>query len=99
MREIAASIQHSCAINRARWMLAAETGIPARFVEGNVYDAPTLIDERFEIVYVSWGAVNWLPDIAGWAKIVADILKNGADRAESRFDWRRWGVAHGFVGA
>ncbi len=57
--------------------LAEETGIPGRFVVGNVYDAPALIGERFDIVYVSWGAINWLPDIAGWAKIVAEMLDAG----------------------
>lgn len=57
--------------------LAAETGVAARFVEGNVYDAPALIGERFEVVYVSWGALNWLPDISRWAKIVADMLEPG----------------------
>jgi len=57
--------------------LAAETGIPARFVAGNVYDAPALVGERFDVVYVSWGALNWLPDIARWAKVVAEMLENG----------------------
>ena len=66
----------SAAIAAAR-ALAAETGISARFVLGNVYDAPALIGERFDIVYVSWGAINWLPDITGWAKIVAEMLECG----------------------
>lgn len=57
--------------------LAAETGIPAGFVDGNLYDAPTLLAERFDIVYVSWGALNWLPDISRWANVVADMLETG----------------------
>lgn len=57
--------------------LAAETGIPASFVVGNVYDAPALIAERFDIVYVTWGAINWLPDIVRWAKVAADLLEPG----------------------
>lgn len=57
--------------------LAAETGIPARFIRGNVYDAPSLIGERFDVVYVSWGAINWLPDIGRWAKIVSELLEEG----------------------
>ncbi|MGZ6078212.1 MAG: class I SAM-dependent methyltransferase [Myxococcaceae bacterium] len=32
--------------------LAAELAIPARFVEGNVYDAPTLLEgKRFDVVF------------------------------------------------
>ncbi|HYM30485.1 MAG TPA: class I SAM-dependent methyltransferase [Candidatus Cybelea sp.] len=57
--------------------LAAETNLEARFVEGNLYDAPGLIDGRFDIVYVSWGAICWLPDIRRWAKIAADFLEPG----------------------
>ncbi len=64
------------AIDAAR-SLAAETGLRARFVVGNLYDAPALVGERFDIVYVSWGAINWLPDITRWANIVAAMLETG----------------------
>ncbi|HKY94959.1 MAG TPA: class I SAM-dependent methyltransferase, partial [Kiloniellales bacterium] len=49
--------------------LAEEAGLEARFVLGNVYDAPTLLGERYEVAFVSWGAINWLPDIEGWARV------------------------------
>jgi SAM-dependent methyltransferase len=57
--------------------LQAKTGLDARFVEGNVYDARELIDGEFDLVYVTWGAINWLPDIAGWARVVSSLLKPG----------------------
>jgi Methyltransferase domain len=57
--------------------LAREAGLDARFLEGNVYDAAELISERFEIVYVTWGALTWLPDIPTWAKVVARMLEPG----------------------
>lgn len=59
--------------------LAREAGINARFVEGNLYDAPSLIGDRFDRAYVTWGAINWLPDIKGWAKVVAAMLKPGGE--------------------
>lgn len=59
--------------------LAAEAGIDARFVEGNLYDAPSLITDRFDRAYVTWGAINWLPDIRGWARVVAEMLKPGGE--------------------
>ncbi|MBL8710368.1 MAG: methyltransferase domain-containing protein [Rhodospirillaceae bacterium] len=59
--------------------LAREAGIDARFVEGNLYDAPSLIAERFDRAYVTWGAINWLPDIKGWARVVAAMLKPGGE--------------------
>lgn len=59
--------------------LAVKAGIDARFVEGNLYDAPALIADRFDRAYVTWGAINWLPDIKGWAKVVAAMLKPGGE--------------------
>jgi SAM-dependent methyltransferase len=56
---------------------ARESGLPTRFVEGNLYDALDLIPERFDVVYVTWGAICWLPDIARWAAIVATLLVPG----------------------
>ena len=57
--------------------LSAETGVPGTFIQGNLYDAPGLIDGRFDVVYVTWGAITWLPDIRRWAEIVAHFLKPG----------------------
>lgn len=59
--------------------LAARAGIDATFVEGNLYEAPRLITERFDRAYVTWGAINWLPDIRDWARVVAGMLKPGGE--------------------
>ncbi len=57
--------------------LSAESGIPGQFVLSELYDAPGVLDERFDIVYTGVGALNWLPDIAGWARVVARFLEPG----------------------
>jgi SAM-dependent methyltransferase len=61
--------------------LAAALGVAerARFVEVDLYDAPTAIPEpgSFDLAFVTWGAINWLPDIRRWAEIVARFLKPG----------------------
>jgi SAM-dependent methyltransferase len=61
--------------------LAEELGLAdhARFVEADLYDAADAIREpaSFDRVYVTWGAICWLPDIAGWARIVAHFLRPG----------------------
>jgi len=58
--------------------LAAELGIAARFIEGNVYDAPALLGgERFEIVFSSYGVLGWLPRLEPWARAVAGCLAPG----------------------
>ncbi len=64
------------AIAKAR-ELAARLGLNARFVEGNVYDARSLLEGEFDLVYVTWGTINWLPDIGAWSKVVASLLKSG----------------------
>lgn len=61
--------------------LAAELGLSdrARFVEADLYDAPAALPEpaSFDRVFVTWGALNWLPDIDGWARVVAHFLRPG----------------------
>jgi ubiquinone/menaquinone biosynthesis C-methylase UbiE len=57
--------------------LAADLGIAARFIESNVYSVPEVLDEQFDIVFVSYGALVWLPDIVGWARVCARYVKPG----------------------
>ena len=51
----------------------------ARFVQADLYDAPAAIaePEAFDLVFVTWGAITWLPNIRRWAEIVAHFLKPG----------------------
>jgi SAM-dependent methyltransferase len=58
--------------------LAVELGFPeARFVESNLYDLPSALDGTFDVVYTSRGVLGWLPDIRGWARVVADFVTPG----------------------
>lgn len=58
--------------------LAAETGLGAKFVCANVYDAlDHLPGSSFDMVYVTCGTICWLPDLKPWAKVVAGLLKPG----------------------
>ena len=57
--------------------LATDLGLDARFVQSDVYDAPDVLNEQFDIVYTGVGAINWLPDIARWAQVVASFTKPG----------------------
>lgn len=61
--------------------LAHDLGLAdrARFVEADLYDAPRAIDAPagFDLVFASWGALMWLPDIDRWAAIVAHFLRPG----------------------
>jgi SAM-dependent methyltransferase len=64
------------AIAAAR-QLAEEIDVAATFVQGNVYDAPALLGERYDIVYTGLGALCWLPDIERWADVMTALVRPG----------------------
>lgn len=64
------------AIAQAR-ALAADTGVSARFLRSDIYDLPTVLEEQFDIVFASYGALCWLPDLTLWAAIAARYLCPG----------------------
>jgi len=66
----------AAAIEAAR-TLAAEVGIPATFVQSDVYSAAEVLDEQFDIVYTSSGVLGWLPDIVGWARVAVHFVRPG----------------------
>ena len=57
--------------------LAAEVGLEARFVHSNVYELTRVLHEQFDVVFSSHGVLCWLPDIVGWARVVARFLRPG----------------------
>jgi SAM-dependent methyltransferase len=64
------------AIVNAR-LLSKETGVPARFIQSDIYDLRKRLTGKFDIVFVSYGCLGWLPDLEKWAEIVAHYLKPG----------------------
>ena len=64
------------AIGAAR-TLAAGIGLPATFIESNVYDLPEVLDEQYDIVYTSGGVLGWLPDIVAWGRVAARFVRPG----------------------
>jgi SAM-dependent methyltransferase len=64
------------AIERAR-ALAGELGIHARFLQCDLYALPERLDEQFDVVFASYGALCWLPDLARWAAVAARYVRPG----------------------
>jgi SAM-dependent methyltransferase len=64
------------AIKAAR-ALASEMGIAATFVHSNLYDLSQHLEGQFDVVFTSHGVLGWLPDLAGWARVIAHFLKPG----------------------
>jgi SAM-dependent methyltransferase len=65
------------ALEHAR-RLASATGADVGFVQADLYDAVSALGAgRFELVYTGIGALCWLPDIARWSAVVAELLTPG----------------------
>ena len=64
------------AINLARH-IAEEVGIDARFIESNILALDSVLEEKFDIVFTSYGVLCWLPDLKAWARTIATHLKDG----------------------
>ncbi|HXQ09694.1 MAG TPA: class I SAM-dependent methyltransferase [Caulobacteraceae bacterium] len=63
------------ALKEAR-ALSAETGVRARFIEANVLAPPADL-VGFDVVFASWGAICWIPDMPAWMRTAANALRPG----------------------
>ncbi|MGY5877374.1 MAG: class I SAM-dependent methyltransferase, partial [Candidatus Thorarchaeota archaeon] len=57
--------------------LSKQIGMDTRFIQSNVYELPAKLDEQFDIVFMSGGVINWLPDMEGLLQIAARYVKPG----------------------
>lgn len=57
--------------------LKVQTNLEADFVSADVYAFAESNHQQFDVVYTSYGAVCWMPDIKRWAQTVADKLTSG----------------------
>ena len=62
---------------KAARALAAEVGIPATFIQCDLYDLPQHLTGQFDVVFTSHGVLGWLPDLERWAQVIAHFLKPG----------------------
>jgi len=57
--------------------LKALARLEGRFVRSDILDLIGVIDERFDIIYHSYGVLCWLGDVKRLAQVVAHYLKPG----------------------
>lgn len=57
--------------------LNERTGLNARFIRSNIYELDTVLEERFDIVFTSYGILCWLNDLDGWAATIKNHLIEG----------------------
>lgn len=60
--------------------LAQEMNLDARFVQANVLELDEVMnpaEEKFDLVFTSYGVIGWLPDLKPWARVIDAFLKPG----------------------
>lgn len=64
------------AIEKAK-ELATLTNSDSDFICCDIYDVPRNVNKKFDIVFTSYGAIGWLPDLNKWGNIISSYLKPG----------------------
>ena len=55
--------------------ITKDTQSNTKFICCDIYDLPKHLNEKFDIVFTSYGTIGWLPDLNKWAEIVSQFLK------------------------
>lgn len=57
--------------------LKEKTGLDARFIESDINSLPDKLNEKFDIVFTSYGVLAWLQDLKKWAEVISHFLAPG----------------------
>lgn len=55
--------------------IAKDTNSNAHFICCDLYDLENHLDQKFDIVFTSYGTITWLPDLDKWGKLISKFLK------------------------
>lgn len=55
--------------------LAEKCNVTTKFVCSDIYSLPLVLEDKYDLVYTSYGTISWLPDIKQWAAVVSKFLK------------------------
>lgn len=61
------------AITKAQ-ALAHELDLEAKFVCTDVYSLPDELSGKFDLIFISYGTITWLPDLDEWARVIKHFL-------------------------
>src|SRR5450755_2465186 len=59
--------------------LSDESGVPGTFVCSDLYSLPDVLSTAnpFDVVFTSYGVLNWLPDLKIWGELIFRYLRPG----------------------
>lgn len=70
--------------------LAEKCGTDTQFVCCDIYSLPDFLNEKFDIVFTSYGTIGWLPDLEKWAYIISYFLKENGKFIMAEFHPAVW---------
>jgi 2-polyprenyl-3-methyl-5-hydroxy-6-metoxy-1,4-benzoquinol methylase len=65
--------------------LNQELGLNAEFVVSDVLELIGKVDQKFDMVFTSYGTIGWLPDLNKWAETIAHYLKSNGKLVFAEF--------------
>lgn len=71
-------------------------GTNVKFIESDVYKLPEVLDEKFDIVFTSYGVIGWHPNMEKWAEVVNTFLKPGGKLVLAEFHPIVWMFSYDF---
>ncbi|KWX33047.1 class I SAM-dependent methyltransferase [Pseudomonas aeruginosa] len=77
----AVGIDQSAAFLAQARQLAERSPHQPRFVEANAYELPAELNGQFDLLLITIGVLNWMPDIARFFASVGGLLKPGGQLA------------------
>ena len=77
----AVGIDQSAAFLAQARQLAERSPHQPRFVEANAYELPVELNGQFDLLLITIGVLNWMPDIARFFASVSGLLKPGGQLA------------------
>lgn len=72
------------AIEKAK-EINTKLGTSGKFICCDVYSLKQHLNEKFDIVFTSYGTIGWLPDLDKWADIISHFLKPGGEFVFAEF--------------
>ena len=84
----AVGIDQSAAFLAQARQLAERSPHQPRFVEANAYELPVELNGQFDLLLITIGVLNWMPDIARFFASVSGLLKPGGQLAIYEISWR-----------
>ncbi|WEK70566.1 MAG: class I SAM-dependent methyltransferase [Candidatus Chryseobacterium colombiense] len=65
--------------------LAQKCGTDTEFICSDVYSLPDFLNEKYDIIFTSYGTIGWLPDLKKWADIINYFLKENGKFVMAEF--------------